>query len=1031
MSGQDSEAGGHSGSRAQLLRAVEHAAHLLPAQGPIGVFIHHNTLHAFEHQRFEDAVAEAGRRLHARPFMPEAWYRAALQRGRLTLDDLDAVLAAEPLASATLFDGRIDCSELRRRMLVQGLLEADDASIHWMLEEQERNRRFLDAADLPARLAITSETTRWLGTQMRQGMPLASLFDDPVRGVEPHDLVRRWLGVTPQPDGLEQALRDDPEACAVASLWTAAAARTHHEPPPAHPCEPPQRWRDALLAATGRDTDELVHAVLIPAVAAFVDQGVAYWPMADREHGFFVAFVQLVRHGPPVPDPLLRAARRALASLADADAEDVLLQTLDALGVPPQGWDAALEAAALALPGWMGMMRRLEEEPDLAPQVCPPCRLLDVLAVRLLLDRLAAELVVQQAWGHRGPLAALLGSPRLQPVPTDERLPATFALFQLAQLAGVGAPTLRALSTEGLHAVRAELAAFDDITRRRLWHLAYERRHRLDVLSALVLHRRTVDPARERQPTPSLQLVFCIDDRSESIRRHLEEHDPSIETFGAAGFFGLAIAFRGLDDAHHAALCPVVQQPQHEVVELDDAEDWSPRYQQRRRLFAALANGTFRGSRNLFRGAAATFGLGLLSLLPLTLRVLAPRAVARLDARLQAMFFPRPRTRLAVRRAAEERGDLDMFPGLPVTEMADRVGRVLQDTGLVRNFAPLVAVVGHGSSSLNNPHESAYDCGACGGRRGGPNARLFAQMANDPAVRAELAARGVSIPATTVFVGGYHDTCTDAVTWFDLDDVPAHASASLARLRAAIDHARTHNAHERSRRFESAPLDATPDVALRHVEGRAVNLAEPRSECGHATNAICVFGRRGLTRGLFLDRRALLVSYDPTLDPDGDVLARLLAAMAPVAAGINLEYFFSYVDNERYGCGSKLPHNLTGLLGVMNGHESDLRTGLPWQMVELHEPLRLLVVCETTPEHMLRIAAHQLSVARLVVNRWVQLALMDPQSGQVSTYEHGELVPLPAPIATLPTVTSSAQWYRQRRDHLSIAVVTAGMRTSA
>jgi uncharacterized protein YbcC (UPF0753/DUF2309 family) len=1038
--------------RARLRRAVEHAAHLLPAQGPIGVFIHHNTLHAFEHLRFEDAVVEAGRRFHAQPFMPEAWYRAALERGRITLEDVDAVLEQDRRSAgagdeATSFDGRIGLHELRRRVLVQGLLETDDASIQWLLEEQDRGRRFLETTSLPARLAITSETTRWLGTALSSA-PLGSLFADPVRGVEPYDLVRRWLGVEPRRHGIERALRDDPEACAVASLWTAAAARVHEGlpyPPPEEPHPGARRWRDVLLAASDRDADDLVHAVLIPAVAAFVDQGVAYWPMADREQGFFAAFRQLVLQGPPVPDPLLREVRRALT--AAADPEDVLLRTLEAMGVPPEGWGDALEAAALALPGWAGMMHRLEREPDLAPQVCPPCRLLDFLAVRLLLDRLAAELVARQAWGHRGSLAELRGSPRLRPPPCDSRLRASFALFQLAQLAGVGAPTLRALPAAALQAVRTELERFDDVTRRRLWHLAYERRHRLDVLSALARHRRTIDPARDRSPPPSLQLLFCIDDRSESIRRHIEEHDPSIETFGTAGFFGLAIAFRGLDDAHHAALCPVVQRPLHEVVEQSEEDELSPLYRVRRRLFAALAQGTFRGSRNLFRGAVATLGLGLLSLFPLALRVLAPRGMTRLYARLQAWFFPRPRTRLAIRRAAEERGDIEIFPGFTVTEMADRVSRVLQDMGLVRNFAPLVAAVGHGSSSLNNPHESAYDCGACGGRRGGPNARLFAMMANDPKVRAELAARGLSIPRSTVFVGGYHDTCTDAVTWFDFEELPAdasaslaglraaelpvHAAASLARLRAAVEHARTRNAHERCRRFESAPLDADPEVALRHVEGRAADLAEPRSECGHATNAICVFGRRSVTRGLFLDRRALLVSYDPTLDPEGEVLGRLLAAMGPVAAGINLEYLFSYVDNERYGCGTKLPHNLTGLVGVMNGHESDLRTGLPRQMVEIHEPVRLLVVCETTLELMQRALASHPAVGRLFANRWVQLALMDPHTGQLGVVEDGRLVPLPEPSDPLPTAARSEQWYRQRRDHLPIAAVAAPTRAQA
>ena len=152
----------------------------------------------------------------------------------------------------------------------------------------------------------------------------------------------------------------------------------------------------------------------------------------------------------------------------------------------------------------------------------------------------------------------------------------------------------------------------------------------------------------------------------------------------------------------------------------------------------------------------------------------------------------------------------------------------------------------------------------------------------------------------------------------------------------------------------SAPLTLTPEEARRHVEGRAEDLAQTRPEYGHATNAICIVGRRSRTRGLFLDRRAFLTSYDPTQDDaESTILTGLLRAVFPVCAGINLEYYFSYVDPTGYGCGTKLPHNITSLLGVMDGAASDLRTGLPWQMVEIHEPVRLLFVIETTPEAML------------------------------------------------------------------------------
>ena len=103
----------------------------------------------------------------------------------------------------------------------------------------------------------------------------------------------------------------------------------------------------------------------------------------------------------------------------------------------------------------------------------------------------------------------------------------------------------------------------------------------------------------------------------------------------------------------------------------------------------------------------------------------------------------------------------------------------------------------------------------------------------------------------------------------------------------------------------------------------------------------------------------------------------------PSAPASALEYYFSFVDNDRYGCGTKLPHNVTGLVGVMDGHASDLRTGLPWQMVEIHEPVRMLFVIETTPERLMKVVNASAPLKQLVENRWIRIAVIDPQSGRV------------------------------------------------
>ncbi len=309
--------------------------------------------------------------------------------------------------------------------------------------------------------------------------------------------------------------------------------------------------------------------------------------------------------------------------------------------------------------------------------------------------------------------------------------------------------------------------------------------------------------------------------------------------------------------------------------------------------------------------------------------------------------------------------------------------------------------------------------------RGGPNARALAQMANDLRVRAQLRQKGLVIPDSTVFIGAFHNTCDDNLTYLDLDRLtPAQAQAFVG-LREAIDEARQRNAHERVRRFESAPLSLTPREALKHVEARAEDLAQARPEYNHATNAMCVVGRRARTRGLFLDRRSFLTSYDPTNDDENyTILNRILQAVIPVCSGISLEYYFSCVDPVGYGCGSKLPHNITSLLGVMEGAASDLRTGLSAQMTEIHEPMRLLFVVETKPEAILSIMQRNPNIELLIRNEWVQIATLDPESPALQIYRHGRFEPYIPGETKLPAVPHSVDWYRGWRDHLGFARIT-------
>ena len=216
----------------------------------------------------------------------------------------------------------------------------------------------------------------------------------------------------------------------------------------------------------------------------------------------------------------------------------------------------------------------------------------------------------------------------------------------------------------------------------------------------------------------------------------------------------------------------------------------------------------------------------------------------------------------------------------------------------------------------------------------------------------------------------------------------------------------------------------TPSEALKHVEERSEDLSQARPEYNHATNALCFVGEREWSRGLFLDRRAFLASYDPKIDDEnGKIVERILQAAIPVCGGINLEYYFSTVDPEGYGCGSKLPHNIASLAGVMTGAASDLRPGLSAQMVEIHEPLRILFVVQTTPQIMQRIVKANPAIRSLVEGDWVQLALIDVATSQIMLYLKGEFVPYDVHNNSLPEVGASSEMVQSERGHLPFATI--------
>lgn len=986
-----------SGNRRQLLaQAVAHAAHYLPAQGPLEVFVHHNTLHAFAQQPFHRALGSATQKLGARCYLKEEDYRAAVRTGRITHHELRAALATELAARPTraLPKHWRSVDDLRLQIQLCGSREASASGIQWLIDEGDATYRFRPDVHPSLRSQILAEHQRRL------------IADD------------------------------TSEATWIRSLWRACLQRATEaqasDSASASASAPSRFPRDLLIAVCDEDPNDLVHPALIPLCAAFLDRGQAQLRMPLRAQGFYAAWCHIETTGYVLRSAWERQLGTRIRRTGGIDAESAVLALLNELGVRDDEIDDFIEHALLQLPGWAGMFARLEgstQQIGLTSEQ-PLVRLIDFLAVRLSLDVLA-YLDIAQHHGFHGTLGDLI--PYLQSLPQlslqagNPEYARAWPLFNVAQLAGLPGEEIVAASRDDLSTLQDVAAQLDPATRQRIFHEAYERHYRDNILRALDIRQR--EPHLPR--SPRFSLVCCIDDRMESFRRHVEENYPDVTTFGAAGFFNLAIAFQGLDDPATFPLCPVVVQPQHRIIEQPaevDAKRFAQRLRRRQRwqrVNSLFAN----ASRSLILGSLVTALAGWVATLPLLLNVFLPVRAARLRKRVTRNLLPEVRTQLSDLRTLDARAEATakLFDGFSIEEKASRVGTLLENIGMTRHFADVVVIIGHDSSSVNNPHFAAYSCGACGGRSGGPNARLFARMANRKEVRDLLRSRGIDIPDSTVFVGGVHDTCIDSIRLFD-EDVPADRESAVSEVNTILKDVLSRNAHERCRRFASASPAASYDDSLAHVEERGADLSQARPELGHATNASCIVGRRSLSYGVFLDRRAFLVSYDPTIDESGAILERILLAVSPVCAGINLEYFFSTVDNERLGAGTKLPHNVTGLIAVMNGASSDLRTGLPKQMIEIHEPVRLQLVLDTTPEVMERIIARQPSLAELFNNQWVQLITISPDGGAIHIYSEQQRFEVWSPAnaaatSSIPRVRTSREWYEGKRSFVGPALI--------
>jgi len=485
----------------------------------------------------------------------------------------------------------------------------------------------------------------------------------------------------------------------------------------------------------------------------------------------------------------------------------------------------------------------------------------------------------------------------------------------------------------------------------------------------------------EKQPlTPDAQLVFCIDTRSELIRRHVESKG-NYETFGYAGFFGIAMDYTNLDDGLDRKSCPPILASAYLVSEAPQAEknEKLQRYENKTNnlkfgeYFLKRMKNMLPSAFGFVEGSGFFYGFYLL------IRTLLPGQFYRFKAKNTPTH-----EHLCTPEINSANTNETLVATIPLQEKVGIVKSAFALTGW-KEFAPLVLFVGHGSHSANNPFGSSLDCGACAASPGRHNARMLARLANDPEVRKSLSAdHSVHIPDTTVFIGAEHNTTTDAIVLFD-SQVPGSHKERLAALKKSLGLVQQTATQER--------LGSTNNSVA--MARRKANLwSETRPEWGLAKNAGFIVAPRSLTKAENLDGRCFLHSYDWKLDESGEALEGIMQGPMVVTQWINNHYYFSMVDNDTFGGGSKITHNVTGTFGVVQGNGGDLKMGLPLQSLRssdtqmYHKPLRLSVLIQAPKTRIAKILSQNENLSSLLNNEWIYLLVMDPtDSNTIKRYQ--------------------------------------------
>lgn len=949
-----------------ILEKLNAVKDTVPHYWPIGAFIHHNPLKGFEHLNFKDGLEKAQSIFGGKVYMDSDYYIDLYNKGKVKPEQLEKNLL----------------NTLQKAKLEDHIEQAK----HFMLEV----------------------SPLWNGLRSYQELKVYKI----------DETLHAYLD--------ENSIYKDNDAW-IKSLTKHMTLYEIH---------------DALF---GTSEKELIEKDVIEFIARFLDQQQTTLSMEDRDLGMFKTF-QLYEN----IDYII-------------DVEDFVQEALDQLKV--EDIEEYFLTHILKLHGWAGYIKYRSEAKEYFPQLEHPSTLMDYMAIRLHFE---LKYMQGEKINNFEKLNAYI----------EENRP--YAILKLLQAKGKLTGTYNDAMEEekdyqkildayvkdeiNLNSLQVQLAKnmmpesdmsltdfsnFAKLLKKEegfIWLKSLEDSYIMEHVDAF-----TTPHKYDHKPLSAT--IFCLDVRSEVIRRHVEAAGP-YDTYGAGGFLGIPISFVEFDKAHSLALAPAIVKPQNIVFEIpvESHEDYNNKKsinKTTKKVLNDLKNNPYtpyimveaigwlfgiklfgktflpEKTNKLFKNMKpkkpkTTFTLDKLTIKEiekyirrLHTNIINEVLITQSDTVLtkdeifilwEHLVFNKHlcikispdiinKLKHAYHITPEDyqvQKDKLAQVGFTIDEQVMYLENLLKMIGLVKEFPKFVVISGHGSVSDNNPFESALDCGACGGSISLPNARALCMIGNKHEVREKLREKGIDIPQEVKFLPALHTTTTDEITFYDTEILTPNELADFHKMEEDFKKAALASREERVAVLPNATQQE--DLFI-----KTMDWSEPRPEWGLARNMGAFAGPRDSIKHTKLDNRLFMHSYDASIDNENaDILTRIFNGPLVVGEWINLEHYFSTVDNSIYGAGSKVYHNVVSKIGVYNGNYSDLKIGLPTQSVleegkAYHEPIRLLTYMEA-PLEIVGKAVENSIAKEFILNEWIRPVIIDKAAKKVYSFESGEFI---------------------------------------